>query len=104
MAVERFCKSCGLGRPEGTNEPLDHVATEAELLQYLASLAAGIAEPVPSSPAPDALPGGSPEAAYEQLLAEHALAWLPRFAAKTAQESRIPFYRAAGAYLKAVLD
>ena len=25
MAVERFCKSCGLGRPEGTNEPLDAV-------------------------------------------------------------------------------
>ena len=26
MAVERFCKSCGLGRPEGTNEPLTRVA------------------------------------------------------------------------------
>lgn len=40
MAVERFCRSCGLGRPEGTNEPLDHAATELELLQHLASLAA----------------------------------------------------------------
>ncbi len=103
MAVERFCRSCGLGRPEGTNEPLDHAATEAELLQYLASLAAGLAEPVETSPAPEALPGGSPEAAYAQFLAEHALVWLPRFAAKTAEESRIPFFRAAGAYLAAVL-
>ena len=30
MAVERFCKACGLGRPEGTNEPLDAVWTELE--------------------------------------------------------------------------
>ena len=40
MAVERFCKSCGLGRPEGTNEPLDAVWTELELLEYLALRAA----------------------------------------------------------------
>ncbi|MEI3231974.1 MAG: molecular chaperone TorD family protein [Gordonibacter pamelaeae] len=31
MEVERFMRACGLGRPEGTNEPLDHVATECEL-------------------------------------------------------------------------
>lgn len=37
MEVERFCKSCGLGRPEGTNEPLDHISTELELLEYLAA-------------------------------------------------------------------
>ena len=36
MDVERFMKSCGLGRPEGTNEPLDHVSTECELLEHLA--------------------------------------------------------------------
>ena len=36
MAVERFMKSCGLARPEGTNEPLDHIATECELLEHLA--------------------------------------------------------------------
>ena len=35
MDVERFMKSCGLGRPEGTNEPLDHVSTECELLEHL---------------------------------------------------------------------
>ncbi len=40
MDVERFMKSCGLGRPEGTNEPLDHVSTECELLEHLALRAA----------------------------------------------------------------
>lgn len=103
MAVERFCKACGLGRPEGTNEPLDYAATEAELLQYLASLVAGIAEPVETSPALADLPGGSVEAAYGQFLADHARVWMPRFAAKTAEEARIPFFRAAGAFLAAVV-
>ena len=103
MAVERFCRACGLGRPEGTNEPLDYAATEAELLQYLASVAAGIAEPVETSLDSASLPGGSIEGAYDQFMAEHALVWMPRFATKTAEMSRIPFYRAAGAYLAAVL-
>ncbi len=40
LEVESFCRSCGLDRPEGTNEPLDHVATELELLEYLALRAA----------------------------------------------------------------
>ena len=41
MEVERFMRACGLGRPEGTNEPLDHVATECELMEHLALRAAG---------------------------------------------------------------
>lgn len=103
MAVERFCKACGLGRPADTNEPLDYVATEAELLQYLASVTAGIAAPVETSPEPADLPGGSMQAAYEQFYAEHVLTWMPRFAAKVIEEARIPFYRAAGALLAAVV-
>lgn len=103
MAVERFCRACGLGRPSDTNEPLDFVATEAELLQYLASLAAGIAAPVETSPEPAALPGGSFEDAYDQFMTDHVLVWMPRFAEKTVAESRIPFFQAAGAYLAAVL-
>lgn len=102
MDVERFCRACGLGRPKGTNEPLDHVATEAELLQYLAALAAGIAQPVETSPELGDLPGGSPAGAYARFFEEHACVWMPRFAQKTAEESRIPFFRAAGAFLAAV--
>lgn len=103
MEVERFCKSCGLGRPEGTNEPLDHAATEVELLQYLASLAAGIALLGEDGPAACDFPAGSPAAAYGEFLRKHALAWMPRFAASVAGESRMPFYCAAACLLGAFL-
>ncbi|WP_080799117.1 TorD/DmsD family molecular chaperone [Arabiibacter massiliensis] len=96
MAVERFMRGCGLGRPEGTNEPLDHVATECELLERLALRAAAPAD------ADADLPGGSPEAAYDAFLQEHARAWMPRFASAAA-ESRHPFYRDAAAFLAALV-
>ena len=102
MEVERFMRSCGLGRPEGTNEPLDHVATECELLEHLALRAAG-AEPPEGAPAGSGLPGGSPAAAYGAFLEEHARAWMPRFAERVAAESRTPFYRDAAALLGALV-
>lgn len=133
MAVERFCKSCGLGRPEGTNEPLDAVWTELELLEYLALRAAadaaeaeGIADDATAAEAiaegEDALeefedagepgdvvasadlPGGSPEAAWDEFMADHACQWMPQFAAAVQEESRVPFYATAanllGAFIK----
>ena len=102
MEVERFMRSCGLGRPEGTNEPLDHVATECELLEHLALRAAGAPA---SEGAPDGadLPGGSPAAAYGRFLSGHAQAWMPAFAERLAAEARHPFYRAAAAYLGALV-
>ena len=103
LAVERFCRACSLGQPEGTNEPLDHVATELELLQYLASLAAGIAASVASSPANEGLPGGGAAEAYGAFMKEHVLAWAPRFAAKLQEEASSSFYRAVGAMLAAFL-
>lgn len=104
MEVELFCRSCGLGRPEGTNEPLDYVSTEIELLQYLASLAAGLAAAAPNGPSLEELPGGSAAAAYERFLDEHALVWMPRFAEAVAAKTRLPFYRAAAMLLEALLD
>ncbi|WP_241156522.1 MULTISPECIES: molecular chaperone [unclassified Adlercreutzia] len=121
MAVERFCKACGLGRPEGTNEPLDAVATELELLEYLALRAAvdvaeaegdALGEPEDAVEAEgDAgdvvasadLPGGSPEAAWDQFMADHAKAWMPRFAEALQKESRIPFYRQVARLLGAFI-
>ena len=94
MEVERFVRSCGLGRPAGTNEPLDHVAAECELLELLALRAAA-----PGA----ALPGGSPGAAYGRFLSGHARAWMPAFAERLAAEARHPFYRAAAAYLAALV-
>lgn len=132
MAVERFCKACGLGRPEGTNEPLDAVWTELELLEYLALRAAadaaeaeGIAgdaaavedvvededtleefedpgEPGDVVVSAD-LPGGSPEAAWDEFVAEHARQWMPQFAAAVQEESRVPFYRQAASLLAALI-
>ena len=102
MEVERFVRECGLGRPEGTNEPLDHVATECELMEHLALRAAG-AEPPGGAPAGADLPGGSPEAAYGACLEGHARTWMPRFADAVAAESRVPFYRDAAAFLGALV-
>ena len=99
MEVERFMKSCGVGRPEGTNEPLDRADAELELLQYLCMLEAGIAE----APEGVEVPGDGWAGAHARFLEEHALAWMPRFAGKTASESREPFYRAAGELLAEVL-
>lgn len=96
MAVERFCRSCGLVKPQGTNEPLDHVATELELLQLLAMVEAGMAQ---ASVPVDGLPGGSAAGAYNAFMRDHALVWVPRFAERLAAESRLPFYRAAAELL-----
>nr|WP_302393101.1 molecular chaperone TorD family protein [Eggerthella sinensis] len=103
MDVERFVRSCGLGRPEGANEPLDHVAAECELLSYLASLAAGAPAPA-GAPCGAALPGGSPQAAYAAFLDSHARRWMPSFAAAVRAEARAPFYGAAARLLAAVVE
>lgn len=109
MEVERFCKACGLGRPEGTNEPLDHVSTECELLEYLALRAAGLLEEGEENTATSYLssadfPGGSPEVSYRTFFDEHVCMWMPRFAASVAENARHPFYRAAAMFLAASLS
>ena len=102
--VERFCRSCGLGRAEGTNEPLDHLATECELLEHLALRSLGLAMDEESPlPADADLPGGSPQAAYEAFLVEHVGTWAPGFAAAVSTETRLPFYRDATELLKALI-
>ncbi len=102
MDVERFMKQCGLGRPEGTNEPLDHVGTECALLEFLAGVEAGIMA-LPEGIGATSLPGGSAEAAYAKFLEEHAQTWMPRFAVKAAEEAREPFYRTASTLLEALM-
>ncbi len=141
MEVERFCKACGLGRPEGTNEPLDAVWTELELLEYLALRAAADAMDAEAEADVEAggdgapteeqaeqyeeigddldtfdegeepgdvvastdLPGGSPEAAWDEFVAEHARQWMPQFAAAVQEESRVPFYATAASLLAAFI-
>lgn len=119
-AVDGFCKACGLGHPEGTNEPLDALWTELELLAHLALRAAEeeslAATPASSSASASAseeaasgfiaaadLPGGSPEAAYNEFMNSHAQKWMPQFAEALQQEARVPFYRAAASLLAAFM-
>ncbi len=99
MEVERFCKSCGLSRPQGTNEPLDHVATECELLEHLAFSVASGAEVTDDA---WELPGGSAVAAYGQFVDEHAGVWFKEFADSLATTAEHPFYRAVAMYLAAI--
>lgn len=98
--VERTMNSLGVGRPEGTNEPLDHISTEFELLQYLAMIEAGLTEPTSGVEAPEE--GWS--SAHDTFLKEHVLAWVPRFADKVIVETKEPFFKTASALLKATLE
>ena len=97
MAVERFYRSCGVGQPEGKNEPLDHISTELEFLQYLCMLEAEMVEPNPNIE----LPEDGWASVLNRFLEEHALVWMPRFADATYEQSRVPFYQAAAQLLKA---
>ena len=95
MEVERFMKSCGVGSPEGVNEPLDHVATEMEFLQYLSMLVAGIVEPAAHIDEPEEGWSG----AYTRFMVEHPQTWMSDFAKSTEEKTREPFYRLASRLL-----
>ncbi len=100
MDVERFMKACGVGQPEDTNEPLDHIATEMELLQWLSMVEAGMAS-LPGHLDAAFLPGGSAAAAHDEFLVDHVRVWVPRFSDEIAEKAREPFYRMAAQALKA---
>jgi TorA maturation chaperone TorD len=85
MAVERFMRSCGVGRPEGTNEPLDSMGTELEFLQYLALSRAGVTTPPESVSIPDG--------AFEEFYSEHFLIWSSDFAHKVIENTKVPFFK-----------
>lgn len=104
MEVERFCASCGLGRPNGTNEPLDHISTEFEVLQFLSMVAAGMSCFDEGVPAVESLPGGSAEKAYETFLLEHVRTWFGWFATALSREASHPFYLAVAALLECWIE
>ncbi|MDR0500913.1 MAG: molecular chaperone TorD family protein [Coriobacteriales bacterium] len=85
MAVERFMRSCGIGQAEGKNEPLDHIGTELEFLQYLCLLRANaVQHPEGITP---------PQNAYEDFYQEHFIGFARKFAAAAAEKTKLPFYR-----------
>lgn len=99
--VQRFFNACGLARSSGANEPVDHVATECELLEYLALQASGVNV---GSGAAISFLGGSPGFAYRCFIDEHARVWMPQFSRAVAAEANEPFYRAAAGFMGVVLD
>jgi TorA maturation chaperone TorD len=94
LAIERFMRSCGIGRPKGTNEPLDHIASLLEFLQCLCLVRAGVA----------ILPTGAkmPKNAYETFYATHFSAFSKKLATATIEAARIPYYRAVSQILAAI--
>lgn len=95
MAVERFMESCGAGRPEKTNEPLDHIAAELEFLEYLCLDRAGVI-----NKDADVVPDGSYESFYE----ERFISFAKRFAQAVAHASDEPLLLAAGKVVCALPD
>ena len=104
MAVQRFAKACGLGHPEDTNEPLDHIATECELMEFLA-LRAYVPHALEQEQLvpEEKLPEGSAEAAYQAFFVEHIATWVPAFCEAVQEKSRIAFYRNAAQFLAALV-
>ena len=49
------------------------------------------------------LPGGSPEAAWDEFMTEHAKVWMPQFAEACEKDSRVPFYKQAASLLGAFI-
>ena len=87
MAVERFMAQCGVGRPENTNEPLDHIGSELEFLQYLCLVEAGLAQPSQGTEVP--------EDAYGEFYTKHFQDWAKRFALSVLKETEEPLFSVA---------
>jgi len=95
MEIERFMRSCGVGQQEGRNEPLDHIATEFEFLQYLALVLAGAAQ----------IPKGIEisDDAFDTFFSQYIANWAGGFANKVQAASQTAFYQAVAKILRALL-
>jgi TorA maturation chaperone TorD len=94
MAIERFMRSCGIGQPQGTNEPLDHIGSMLEFLQHLCLIKAGVVllqEGVTIS-----------DNACEEFYERHFIGFAREFAARTIEVSSEDFYVVAAQVLRAL--
>lgn len=95
MEVERFMAACGMGRPEGTNEPLDHIACELEFLEYLSLHAIGAVHDEGCKPVP---PG-----ALEEFFSTRFAPFARKLAPKIAQTTDEGLYLAMSQVLLAMV-
>lgn len=84
MAIERFMSRCGIGHPEGTNEPLDHIASILEFLYYLCLVKANAVKPSPHA--------DIKEMDYEVFCSLHAHDYLCAFSDGVLEHSQEPFF------------
>lgn len=91
MAIERFMRRCGIGQPEGTNEPLDHIASLLEFLYYLCLVRAEAVQPPAHADIRDQ--------DYEVFFDAHVAAFSRALADSVVQESREPFFACAARML-----
>ncbi|WP_258553889.1 TorD/DmsD family molecular chaperone [Eggerthella lenta] len=90
MAIERFMRRCGVGQPEGTNEPLDHAATLLEFMYYLCLVKADAVKP---SAHADVRDGD-----YRAFFDEHLAKFAAPFADEVMRQTTEPFF-ASSAWL-----
>lgn len=100
MEVERIMKACGLGRPEGTNDPIDRVDTELEFMEWLCLAEAGLARPSDEARVPD----GGWARTLDEFWGAHANVWMPRFSQSVMEKAKEPFYRSAARLLSTVFE
>jgi TorA maturation chaperone TorD len=95
MEIERFLRSYGVGQAEGKNEPLDHIATEFEFLQYLALVNAGAVQ----------VPEGIeiPTDAFSTFFSQYVANWSGGFAQSVATATELAFYKAVAEIIRAIL-
>lgn len=94
MTVERFMKRCGVDRPEGTNEPLDHIATELEFLNYLCLVRAEAIQPTRSVP----------EDSYEDFYANRFIGFAKRISSSVLENTEEPVFLAAASIIGVLPD
>jgi len=95
MDVERYLRKYGVGQAEGTNEPLDHIATMLEFLQYLALVNAQAVLP------PEGV--DIPEDAFRGFIEAYLVDWVGEFAQALSTSTGEPLYQTMAQFLQAVL-
>ena len=100
MEVERFMRPAA---PDTPRAPTSSTTSRPSELSSAWPLRKGRRPGFRGRPGRRRPPGGSPAAAYEAFLSGYAQAWMPAFAERLAAEARHPFYRAAAAYLGALV-
>lgn len=94
LAVEQIMRAVGIGSPQGIKEPLDHIGSELEFLQYLCLVLAGV-EPAHEK-------AEISEVGYREFVSKHVRNWNRDFANAVIANSESPFFQAAARLLMRV--